>query len=636
MALTLRTPGVYVVETSLLPPSVAEVETAVPAFIGYTKIAGAIVDGFPVPVRITSMLEYETIFGFAENQIGIAATVTGNDIQITGPSALNKSKFLMYYSLQMFFANGGGPCYIVSVGAYSGTPLLADLEKGLKAIEKQDEPTLLLFPDATSLSDINFYSIYKSALAQCNKLQDRFTIIDTYNDNPITSLSYNPIEKLRNGINSDPVFLKYGAAYYPFLNTLLSYQYDDAAVDVKIMSTTDYTAQSAAIAASIDTTAVKVALNNLVDIIDNIDPSIPTVTATEQSSLVSSLHAVINEITGFKNIFSQAIPIANKALEDNPANPNNGGVVSTLSAFESWITTGLDQPTLGITVAINIVNGTVDTSDILDAVSSALPTSVYSLLGVDAANVANSDIVIDVQPSLTLTALTAALALVSTGSVTNTKLDLMEANNNILYNQIKVAIGGLSIKLPPSSSMAGVYARVDTNSGVWTAPANVGLNYVISPSYMIDNEQQGDLNETSTGKSVNAIRTFTGRGTLVWGARTLTGNDNEWKYISVRRFFIFAEESIRKATEPFVFQSNDANTWVKVQGMIESFLTQQWKAGALAGGKAEQAFYVRVGLGSTMTSDDVLNGRMIIEIGMAVVRPAEFIVLKFTHKMQEA
>ena len=141
--------------------------------------------------------------------------------------------------------------------------------------------------------------------------------------------------------------------------------------------------------------------------------------------------------------------------------------------------------------------------------------------------------------------------------------------------------------------------------------------------------------DVTAGKSVNAIRAFTGKGTLVWGARTLAGNDNEWRYVNVRRFFIFVEESVKKAIEPFVFEANDANTWVRVQAMIENFLTL-WRQGALQGVKPEHAFYVAVGLGKTMTALDILEGRMIVEMGMAVVRPAEFIILRFSHKMAES
>jgi hypothetical protein len=189
--------------------------------------------------------------------------------------------------------------------------------------------------------------------------------------------------------------------------------------------------------------------------------------------------------------------------------------------------------------------------------------------------------------------------------------------------------------------MAGIYARVDAARGVWKAPANEGVAAIkggdAGLTYKITDDFQDNMNvDPNAGKSVNAIRFFTGKGTLVWGARTLAGNDNEWRYVSVRRFFNMVEESVKKASYQFVFEPNDANTWVKVKAMIENFLTLQWRAGALAGAKPEQAFYVNVGLGETMTSIDILEGRMNVEIGMAVVRPAEFIILKFSHKMQEA
>ena len=138
------------------------------------------------------------------------------------------------------------------------------------------------------------------------------------------------------------------------------------------------------------------------------------------------------------------------------------------------------------------------------------------------------------------------------------------------------------------------------------------------------------------GKSVNAIRQFAGKGILVWGARTLAGNDNEWRYISVRRFFNMVEESCKKSTYWAVFEPNDANLWIKVKSMIENYLTDKWRDGALVGAKPEDAFYVNVGLGVTMTAQDILEGKLIVDIGMAVVRPAEFIVLRFMHKMQES
>jgi hypothetical protein len=160
---------------------------------------------------------------------------------------------------------------------------------------------------------------------------------------------------------------------------------------------------------------------------------------------------------------------------------------------------------------------------------------------------------------------------------------------------------------------------------------------VASLSVILTEEDQAYLNvDAGSGKSIDAIRNFTGRGILVWGARTLDGNSNEWRYINVRRLFIMAEESCKKATEFVVFEPNDKNTWIRVKGMISNFLTGLWRDGALAGDKPDQAFFVRVGIGETMTAQDILEGKMIVVIGMAAVRPAEFIILQFEHKLQEA
>ena len=201
---------------------------------------------------------------------------------------------------------------------------------------------------------------------------------------------------------------------------------------------------------------------------------------------------------------------------------------------------------------------------------------------------------------------------------------------------IVTAIRGTGYTLPPSGAVAGIYAAVDASRGVWKAPANVSLNAVSSVTKMTEDELGGLNIDPQSGKSINAIRLFRGQGILVYGARTLSGNDNEWRYVPVRRLFIMVEESVKKATEPMVFEPNDANTWLKIKGMIESFLFGLWRDGALAGAKPDDAFFVKVGLGQTMTAQDVLEGRLIVEIGMAAVRPAEFVILKFSHLLQSS
>ena len=203
-----------------------------------------------------------------------------------------------------------------------------------------------------------------------------------------------------------------------------------------------------------------------------------------------------------------------------------------------------------------------------------------------------------------------------------------------IYKNLIEEIGKELSTLPPSGAIAGVYAQVDRDRGVWKAPANVSLNGVSGLSYHFKQTETDSLNvDVNFGKSINAIRFMTGMGFMVWGARTLAGNDNEWRYISVRRFFNMVEESCKKSTMWAVFEPNDASTWIKVKTMIENFLLLQWRNGALQGAKPDEAFFVKVGLGETMTPQDILEGRMNVEIGMAVVRPAEFIILTFSHKL---
>ena len=470
---TYKTPDVYIEEISLFPPSVAEVETAIPAFIGYTDIAKKTTDDdlLFVPTRITSMVDYIQYFGEANAEsydLDIIEDTDNNTYTVTATRKTSGTFYSMYYALKMFFANGGGPCYIISVGTdYDDVIEKGDdttpkgLLGGLSVLEKEDEPTIIVFPDAAELSSTSdYYEVMNAALMQCEKLQDRVLVADIYNESTTD---------FRSNISSDPDYVKYGAAYHPFLETTINYYYTE----------------------------------DLVTVASHVDQD-------------------------------------------------------------------------GNTPATDLTSKTMDSDDI-------------------------------------------------------------KKNKNVLYNQIITELLKSTVTLPPSSAMAGVYARVDNDRGVWKAPANVSLYNVIKPTIKITSEDQESLNvDVTAGKSINAIRVFTGKGTLVWGARTLAGNSNEWRYVPVRRFYNMVEESVKKSTYWAVFEPNDANTWIKVKSMIENYLTQKWREGALAGAKADDAFFVKVGLGITMTSLDILEGRMNVEIGMAVVRPAEFIILKFSHKMQES
>lgn len=208
-------------------------------------------------------------------------------------------------------------------------------------------------------------------------------------------------------------------------------------------------------------------------------------------------------------------------------------------------------------------------------------------------------------------------------------------NWSIYQSMIKTVKASLNL-LPPSAAMAGIYTMVDNTRGVWKAPANVSVNYVNRPEVNINNREQEDLNVPANGKAINAIRSFIGEGIKVWGARTLDSNSLDWRYINVRRTMIFLEESVKNAAHAYVFEPNDANTWLNIKCMIENFLRGVWKRGGLAGATPEDAFSVHVGLGDTMTPEDVLEGIMRVTVLVAISRPSEFIEITFQQQMQKS
>jgi uncharacterized protein len=189
---------------------------------------------------------------------------------------------------------------------------------------------------------------------------------------------------------------------------------------------------------------------------------------------------------------------------------------------------------------------------------------------------------------------------------------------------------GARTLVPPGGAVCGIYARSDNTRGVFKSPANETVSGALELEYDIDQGTQEVLNP----RSVNVIRRFPGRGIRVWGARALT-SDPLWKYVSVRRLFIFIEASIYRSTQWVVFEPNDQRLWARVKQTVTLFLRTQWREGALFGAKEEEAFSVSVGR-ETMTEDDILNGRLIIEIGIAPVRPAEFVIFRVFQKTQEA
>lgn len=445
-------PRVYVEEISNFPPSVAQVETAIPAFIGFTEKSkdgqGKILKN--KPQRITNILEYELYFGGAfAHSYSITVVENNGSKEITYSSKSAKNYFL-YEAVRLYFDNGGGPCYIISIGNYTSSLNLNSFSNALNTIDTCDESTIIVFPEAVNLTMNDYGLLIQSSLTKCAKWKSKFLLTDV--------LSKTKVDDFRQNIGV--ANLKYGASYIPSFNTNYKGKVNTA------------------------------------------------------KSLV--LHYDQNQ---------NKLQYHNKLLNDPSIPP---------------------------------------------------------------------------------------------------------AFLNEILNAIKIN------NMPASSAIAGIICEMDRNRGFWKAPANVCLNGIKNLTENITSQEQENLNVDPTqGKSINAIRFFTGKGNMVWGARTLDGNDNEWRYIPVRRSFQLIEKSIEKGIEFFVFEPNDANTWARIKAMIENYLTSLWRQGALQGAKPEHAFFVAIGLNITMTSLDILEGKLNVEVGLALVRPAEFIILKIQHKMQD-
>lgn len=212
-----------------------------------------------------------------------------------------------------------------------------------------------------------------------------------------------------------------------------------------------------------------------------------------------------------------------------------------------------------------------------------------------------------------------------------TNLTELKEKNPDVYRKAIDAIQHISKMIPVSAVMAGVYCATDANRGVWKAPANIVLNGISDVAERLTDDDQKVMNPTG----INAIRYFSNKGFVVWGARTLKKDDDNWCYIPVRRLFNAAERDIKQAMRIAVFEPNSQPTWERVRSAIDNYLHQLWQQGALVGSNPQEAYFVQIGQGITMSESDIRKGRMIVKVGMAAVRPAEFIILKFSQKVAQ-
>lgn len=589
-----KTPGVYIKEKNAFPNSVVEAATAIPAFIGYTQQAkNGNNDLKDIPWKISSMTEYIKYFGGAP-EVEFKADIIkyhpdakkNNDGKATPEGAMLKpeskvfqydvksdekdkfkvenkdedydvnyalcidgeSKYTLYYNMMLFFANGGGTCYIVSVGNYNDELNKEILIKALEALKLEQEITMVVIPEAVNLDGSSFKDVQTQMLSHCGyTMKNRFALLDIYPKADKNTPIEKQVEVFWDGIGSN--FLSYGATYFPWLNTSVL---GDRDLDGNMFAWTD-------------------------NIFTN-------------RNKFSEVDSAFSEIV--EAFYSDEIELTkNKEGEDKK-------VVNTYT-FE------LGKVEIGeIKIETNIIGEIVE----------------VTIIEGDEANPVTQNIKVVWKPD----------------SIDKQALHQALFNGSYIYKQaMKGVLKSLNL-LPPSAAMAGIYTMVDNNRGVWKAPANVTLSYVDSTTEDIDDEQQADLNAPMNGKSVNVLRLFRGEGIKVWGARTLDGNSLDWRYVNVRRTLLFLEESVKNAARAYVFEPNDASTWINMKCMIENFLRSVWKRGGLAGASPEDAYEVHVGLGDTMTAEDILEGIMRITVLVAVTHPAEFIEITFQQQMQKS
>ncbi|MGX5820936.1 phage tail sheath family protein [Chitinophaga lutea] len=605
--LDLRMPGVYTLEKSTLPPTVGVIPSAIPVFIGYTQKAekkGESLHG--KPTRVKSMKEYEDWFGGAplqslEVSVDDRNGVSGKpDVKVSRPTDY---QYKMYHSLLFYYANGGGPCFIMSVGGYDAKISVDALKGALTPLKKSKDVTIIVYPDGTSLSNDDYKSLMEETLNHCVKMKNRVGVFDVHES---FGEDLDEIENVfQTNVPSDIDVKKYGMAYYPYVETIFDYGYLETGVTVKQHLVTPPPASETTTIAAIkakadalkaasdgygekagevaDLSARQTVLAFLKGALDEYKAANPS---ADSAALVKKLYAVIKE-TG-------------RMLPDDVKTDVDADGAEPITVLGD----ALDETNDDLTDANTELKSK---KDALDAAATD------ARKGVPGDN--------NIRYTVPLTGVTMA--------------GLKDANN-LVYGKIKDAILNFPVTLPPCGAIAGIYVRTDANAGVWKAPANVSVFGGIKPALEIDDELHGSLNAPSSGKSINVIRTYPGRGLLVYGGRTFAGNDLEWRYVNVRRTFCFIEDSIQRAMQDFVFEPNNEQTWIKVRAMIKSFLNRLWKAGGLYGNTPEDAYEVVCDEPGSMTVDDVLNGIMRIFIKVAVARPAEFIVLEYEHKFEVA
>lgn len=573
-------PGVYVEEFDAGSKPMEGVGTSTAGFIGLAQ-RGITVG---VPQLVTGFADFKRIYGgyLSENEFGTY-------------------RFLAY-AVEHFFINGGSRCYVMRVAPQDAAPAEG-------ALPSQESAVLKI----TAKNPGAWGNQMQVMITPAGKAKTQILEIVTeqgkkrYRVKKAAGFQVGDIVVLRDGKADTEIFNQITKSQGNFLE--FAEEFDDSVVDTellpeKTLSTCEFN--------------LEVRFEDVVEGYENLSFNVESsgyvVKRTEKSDLILVEH--------FPQEGDTVVPpmeqIAGEKDRDSVRMAFQGGSngsVSSLSAADfigedngAGKRTGIQSFVDNDNVSIMAVPGVTDPNVQLSLVAHCeLLASRFAVLDVPRDCAAVQDII--------------------------AHRDLFDSNYAALYHPWLTVFDPLdkrNLAIPPSGSVMGIYARSDNERGVHKAPANEVVRNCVGLDYNYNKGEQDILNP----KGVNLIRVFSGMGIRVWGARTAS-SDGSWKYVNVRRLFIFIEESIRVNTNWVVFEPNDETLWVRVKRTIEVFLTGLWRNGSLAGASTNEAFFVNVGQ-STMTQDDIDNGRLICVIGAAPVKPAEFVIFRIAQKTGDA
>jgi len=641
-----QAPGLYLQQNTQTLSEINADATAIPAFIGFSQQGIYNEQGQWLYQRqqIDSLFHYQQHFGGPQLQ---ALQLPVEQLQNLRDSSQQadyikpktikpkyiKPKYIkpetpfLYQALSLYYANGGGPCYVISIGDFgeftknsSSAEILTKIDMALAELALVDTVSLILCPESILFPEAH-YRIQERLLTHCQQQQDRFALMDV-----LMSLEENENKDKDKDKDEDKVeldsrllrknvtnALNYGAAYYPYLISRQAVQYQPEEIQL------NYTVRQRRLHPELANAWVNLGgqlLNRYG--YTKTDTDTDTDAASENSNakknkpcekqkgllfvsylklpspniLVDSIGYAVDSKGQRLRLSSGQLAPPYGIFSNNP-NPNPDPKAQQAEVYldaEGYHTEGKG-------CVFSNIRKRENGRPIIDNIATQMETV-----------------------NQTLAYCADAKARLGDGPIAE---NIAEQLEQTLY------------LLPPSAAIAGAIVKTDADQGPWTAPANKILQGIEGLVLNLDVYQQQQLNvDQSSGKSINALRYFAGQGVKIWGARTLAGNDNEWRYINVRRFFIHVEKSIKRHIQFAVYEPNNAFTWLKIQTLVERYLEGLWTQGALYGATPEQAFFVEIGLGSSMTAEDIQKGQLRINIGVAAQRPAEFIILTLIQHSQ--